>query len=150
MKKLFGWSLFTALLLGALLVAGVLVLAGTSAPGTIEINGEPLVMSGLDLGDGLGAIFGLLFAGLVMLFVVMLLLVVVPVAVLVPLLVVGLLLCGAFAAVAGVVALLCSPLLLLIGAVWLIARLAHGRRRDAAQDRNANADRTDSGATFAA
>ena len=133
MKKLFGWSLATALLLGVLLVAGVLVLAGTFEPGVIEINGEPLVMSGLGFGDGLGAVFGLLLAGLVMLFVTMLLLVVVPVAVLVPLLVVGLVLCGAFAAVAGVLALLFSPLLLLVGAIWLIARIARGRdkRRDA-------------------
>ncbi len=46
-----------------------------------------------------------------------------------PLLLIGLMLMIVLVAFAGVASVLCSPLLLLVGLVWLIWRLTHGPRR---------------------
>jgi hypothetical protein len=107
------WSagaLFVALLLGALLVAGLLALAGPPEHTLIRINAVGLVMA------------------------LLVLLLAVPVAVLLPLLFVALLLAGVLALLAGVAALAFSPVVLLVGVGWLIWRLARSplrsRRRD--------------------
>ena len=59
-------------------------------------------------------------------------LVVVPIAVLVPLAIVAVALVGVLIVVTGAAALVFSPLILAVGLVWLIWRLARGSSRHAA------------------
>jgi hypothetical protein len=120
--KVMGWTALAGALLCVALLIGALVLVGQIGPGAvIEINGEPWQgLSQLGVGQGLGAVAG---AALALLIVVL----VVPVAVLLPLAFVGLLVLGLLAVllgvVAGVAALVFSPLMLLLAGAWLLWRL---------------------------
>ena len=122
--KTLGWTLLVGVGLCLLLVAGIAALAGAfDAAPVIEINGDTVTFAQMGVGDSLAALVGIGVALLVVLLVV-------PVAVLVPLLLVAVLLVGVGAGVllilAGAAALVCSPLILLVGVVWLIVRLARG------------------------
>jgi hypothetical protein len=128
--KVLGLVFVVALLLAAALVASAFWALGSMGPGTVQINGEPLVFSDLDSAGWLLGVGGTLIGLLVALLVV---LVVVPVAVLVPLGVAALVVIGALVGAAGVLAVALSPLLLLIGFVWLVVRLV--RRGDDAKRR---------------
>ncbi len=124
MKRVFkiaGWTLLVAVLLSAML--GAVAVAAFSAldPALIEINGESFDLARLGAAHGLVAIGGLLLAGLIVLLVV-------PAVVLVPLVVVALVLGGVLLAVAGVVTLVFSPLILIVALGWLIWRLARPAR----------------------
>jgi hypothetical protein len=112
-----GGALLGVVLLGLALLIGAIVAAGTLHPSVIEINGEPLQWAQLGAGHWLLGVAGVVVAALVVMLVV-------PVAVVLPLLVVGLVLVGVVLALAGVAALVCSPLLLLGGFGWLIWKLA--------------------------
>ena len=121
-----GWTLLVSVGLCVLIVASLAALVGSfDAAPVIEINGDSVTLAQLGAGQAVAAVFGVGIALLVLLLVV-------PVAVLLPLLIVALVLvgvgAGALLLLAGAAALVCSPLILLVGAVWLIARLARGRR----------------------
>jgi len=131
--KIVGGALLIGLVLSAALVASVVAIAGT----LIDINGESLAQLGA--GHWLAVVAGTLL-------VLLIVLVLLPLAVLLPLGLVALLVVGVLAEVAGVAALVFSPLMLLAGVVWLIWRLA---RRDTPKPRTA-ADATGTpGATIA-
>ena len=137
--KIRGWTMLVGLLLSAALVAAAVAMVGSLDPASIQINGESLTLTQLHAGHWLAAVGGVALALLVVLLVV-------PVAVLVPLLIAGLVVIGALlialAAVAGAAALVFSPLIVLVGAVWLIWRLAGGtgtKSRTPADARPANA-----------
>ncbi len=104
--------LLAAGLLFALVHAGLRG-AAPFDPGFITLSAEPLAPSRWHGGHGL-AVFGALLLGAA------LLLLVVPLVLLLPLLIVVVVL---LAALAGVLSLLCSPLVLLAAVVWLIWRL---------------------------
>ena len=125
--KIAAWTLLIGVLLSAIL--GAVAVAAISAldPTLIEINGESFDLARLGAGHGLVAIGGLLLAGLIVLLVV-------PVAVLVPLLIVALVFGGVLLAFAGVVTLVFSPLILLVGLGWLIWRLARPARNRSKPD----------------
>jgi hypothetical protein len=128
MIKRAGWAMLLFTAIGIALLVGIALLAGAfDAAPLIEINGEPFVVADLGVGEAVMAIIGVLLALVIALVVVSL---VVPFAVLLPLLLVALLAGGALLValltVAGVLALVCSPLVLLVGTVWLIWRLARG------------------------
>jgi hypothetical protein len=113
-------------MLAALLAgAGWLGLGGGDATGTLIVNGHTIDPEQLGLGDAFGAAFGLALA---LLITAAVLLFVVPLAVLVPLGLVALLLAGVMIVVVGALALAFSPLILLAAAIWLLVRLARGRR----------------------
>ena len=124
------WVLLAALAIGVALVAGSI--STTTVPfdlePLIEINGETITLADASVGHWLAGSIGVLVALLVVLLVV-------PFAVLLPLLIVGLVLTavigGTLLFLFGTLALVFSPLLLLLGAVWLIVRLARGSRRKA-------------------
>ena len=121
-----GWAMLVGLGLCVLVVVGLATIVGAfDATPVIEINGDSVTLAQMGAGQAVAAVFGVAVALLVVLLVV-------PVAVMVPLLIVALVLVGVGAGVllllAGAAALVCSPLILLVGAVWLIARLARGRR----------------------
>jgi hypothetical protein len=105
-------AVLSALLIGAALQSGELVDGAT-----FVINGEQLSFTDMHMGHGLLALGGILLAMLVVLLVV-------PIAVIVPMLCAALGITVALFAVLGVVALLLSPLLLL---VWIAWRLVRGR-----------------------
>ena len=118
--KRMGW----AMLIGIALVAGLAILAGAlDAAPLVEINGEPMMLAEAGAGQGLLALGGLLLALLIVALVL-------PFAVLLPLLLVGVVVGGALLvallALAGALVLVCSPLILFVGAVWLIWRLLRG------------------------
>ena len=120
-----GWTMLVGVALCVLTVAGLATIVGAfDAAPVIEINGDSVTLAQLGAGQAVAAVFGVGIALLVLLLVV-------PVAVLLPLLIVALVLvgvgAGALLLLAGAAALVCSPLILLVGAVWLIARLARGR-----------------------
>ena len=111
-------SLLLLLLAAGLLLA--LVHAGLRAaapfdPGFISLDGEPLALSRWHGGHGLAAFGALLLGAAVLLLVV-------PLVLMLPLLIVLVLL---VVVLAGVLSLLCSPLVLLAALVWLMWRLAH-------------------------
>jgi Na+-transporting methylmalonyl-CoA/oxaloacetate decarboxylase gamma subunit len=135
--KLLGWALLASVALGVALVVTAVALAGSIDPGSIHINGEPLSIAPLDAGDWLMAVGGIALALLIVALVV-------PLAVLLPLAIAAVALVGALLAVAGVVAMLFSPLILLVFVVWLVVRLM---RRDSAKSDGEN--RPDAGATIA-
>ena len=113
--KFLGWAMLASAVLGIALVALGLAAAGSFEPTTVHFNGEPIWVGDVDFFDGLVAVCGIALA----LFIVVL---VVPLAVLIPLAVALLAVVGSLFAVAGVLALLFSPLILLALAVWLIVR----------------------------
>ena len=123
--KTLGWTALVGLLLAAVLVASLVAMTGPLHSTLIQINGEPVTFAHLGVGEGLVAVVGMALALLIVLLVV-------PLAVLLPLAVVALVLVGvlvvALGAVAGVAALVFSPLILLAGAVWLIWRLVRSDR----------------------
>jgi hypothetical protein len=119
-----GWAMLLFTGIGLALVVGLALLAGAfDAAPLIEVHGEPFVVAELGVGEAVMGIVGVLVA-------LVIVAVVVPFAVLLPLLLVALLVGGALLvallAVAGVLALVCSPLLVVVGVVWLIWRLARG------------------------
>lgn len=134
--KFFGWTLAASVLLGFALLAAAVWTAGALDHATIHLNGEPLRLAQLDAGEWLLAVGG---AALALLVVVL----VVPVAVLVPLAIAAVALAAALVVVTGVVAMLFSPLILLLGAAWLVWRLLRGDAR------KARAKAGDAGATIA-
>ena len=119
-KRLFKlWAAALLTLLAVCVLLG-LVYAGLRWGGPIDhtlitIDGEPLAPSRWYGSQGLAA-FGALLLGTAVL------LLVVPLVVLLPLLIVLALL---VAVLAGVLSLLCSPLVLLAALVWLMWRLVH-------------------------
>jgi hypothetical protein len=123
-----GWAMLLVTAIGLALVVGLALLAGAfDAAPLIEVNGEPFVVAELGVGEAVMGIVGVLLALVVALVVISL---VVPFAVLLPLLLAALLVGGALLValltVAGVLALMCSPLLVVVGVVWLIWRLVRG------------------------
>ncbi|HWH84088.1 MAG TPA: hypothetical protein VNU71_17800 [Burkholderiaceae bacterium] len=120
--KLIGLAFAAGVLLVVLLVAGAVWTSGSLEPGSISLDGDTLV-SGLGIGEWLMAIGGLTLAALIVALIV-------PIAVLVPLAILGVVLVGVLVALAGVVAVVCSPLLLFAAAVWLVWRLLRRGRRD--------------------
>ncbi len=118
--KTLGWTALAGLLLAAVLVTSVVAMVGPLHSTLIQINGEPVTFAHLGVSEGVVAVAGMVLALLIVLLVV-------PFAVLLPLAIVALVLVGvlvvALGAVAGVAALVFSPLILLAGAVWLIWRL---------------------------
>ncbi len=121
--RILGWTALAGLLLSVLLVASAVAIVGAIDPTVIEINGETMNLAQFGVGHGVVAVAGVLLAGLVVLVV---LLFVVPFALLVPVLVLGLVGAGMLLALAGVAALLFSPLILVVGAVWLVWRMLRG------------------------
>lgn len=146
-RKVLMFTLLAVLLLAAAAVAAALAMWGSFEPfgdAVIHIDDSTLTLSQFGLGGWLATIggvsVGLAVAGLVILIVV-------PLAVLLPLLIVALVLGGVVVALAAAAALACSPLILGVGAVWLVWRLARGPA--AGRDQQASgqdADRT--GATI--
>ena len=131
--KTLGWTMLVGLLLAAVLVASIVAMVGPLDSTQIQINGEPLVLAHLGAAHWLAAVAGVALALLIVLLVV-------PFALLLPLAIDALVLIGelvvALGAVAGVAALVFSPLILLAGAVWLIWRLVRndGPKNDAKAD----------------
>ena len=121
--KLIGLAFTAGVLLVVLLVAGAVWSAGALDTGSITIDGDT-VLAGAGVGGWLMTIGGLTLAALIVALVV-------PIAVLVPLAIVGVVLFGVLVALAGVVAVVCSPLLLFVAAVWLAWRLLRRDRRPA-------------------
>ena len=125
--KVMGWTLLVGVLLSVALVAVIAAAVGSLDPApVIEINGDSISLMSMGAGDWIMLAVAVMSALFIVLFVV-------PVVVLVPLLVVALVLVGVVGGVvlvsAGAMALVCSPLILLIGAVWLIVRLVRGGAR---------------------
>jgi hypothetical protein len=141
--RFFGWALLAAIVIIGVLVMAAIASAVTSMePGFIQINGQPLNLGDLDAGEWVVGIGGILVAISVVLLVVLL---VVPLAVLIP---AGLALFGivvAVAAVAGAALLALSPLIMLVGGIWLVVRLLRGNERKR-QEANTQANH---GATIA-
>ena len=125
--RIAGWSLLIAALLGTLLAAATVAAVGAFDPALIEINGETFDLARLGAGHGLLAVGGVLLAALIVLLIV-------PLALLLPMLVVAVVLIGVMLVLAGVVTLVFSPLILLVGAGWLIWRLARRARTAAKPD----------------
>lgn len=119
--KWFAGSLLALVLLCAVLALLGVAVAAPFGDEVIQINGEEVRIAQLHGGHWLGAMVGLLVAGVVVLFVV-------PVVVLVPLALVAVLLSALLALAAGVVAVVFSPLLVLAAVVWLIWRIARGKK----------------------
>jgi hypothetical protein len=122
-----GWTMLASLLLGAVLVVTVVSMAGSIDPTTIRIDGDTVSLAALDPGDWLMAVGGV---GLALLIVVL----VVPLAVLIPLAIAAVALVGALLLVAGVLAMVFSPLIFAALVIWLIVRLI---RRDTGKTRAA-------------
>ena len=120
-----GGVMLTSLLLSVVLVVTVASLAGSIDPAMIRIHGDTMSVAALDPGDWLVAIGGI---GLALLIVVL----VVPLAVMVPLAIAAVALVGALLLVAGVLAMVFSPLIFAGLVVWLIVRLI---RRDSSKAR---------------
>ena len=124
-KRLF--KLWATLLLTVVAACALLALvhaglrgAAPFDPSFITIDGEPLASSRW-LGDHGPAAFGVLLLGAALLLVV-------PMIVVLPLLIVVAALVAVLvtlAVLAGVLTLLCSPVVLLAAVVWLMWRLAH-------------------------
>ena len=128
--EIIGWTLAISLLLGVALVAAAAAMAGSMQNMTIQINGEPLVVAHLDAAHWLLAVGGVALALLIVVLLA-------PLAVLLPLGLAAVVLVGVLLAVAGVAAIVCSPLILLGAVIWLMLRLI-GRPK-----------RADGGATMA-
>ena len=125
-KRLFRWwgSLLLILVAAGVLLALVhagLREAASFDPGFMTLEGESLAPSRWHGGHGLAALGALLLGAAVLLLVV-------PLVVVLPLLIV---LALSVAVLAGVLSLLCSPLVLLAAVVWLMWRLVHRPARSA-------------------
>ena len=110
------------------LVWGGLRWAAPFDPAFITLDGEPLASSRW-LGDHGPAAFGVLLLGAALLLVVPMILVL-PLLIVVAVLVAVLVL---LAVLAGVLTLVCSPVVLLAAVIWLMWRLAHRRTEPAAE-----------------
>ena len=119
--KTLGWTLLVGLMLSIALVAAVVSAIGPLDQTVIQLDGAPVTLAQFHAGHWLVAVGAVMLALIVTLLIVLL---VVPVAVLVPLTVAALALVGALILVAGIAALAFSPLLICVGLVWLIWRLA--------------------------
>ena len=119
--KIVGWTLLIGLAFLVALGAGAAWI-GALAHTTIQIDGETLTLASLSGAGGLAAIGGVMLAMLVLLLVV-------PLTVLLPLLAVAFALLALLAVLAGVTALAFSPLIVMVGVVWVIVRLLRGGRR---------------------
>jgi len=128
--KTLGWALLIAVLASVAIVAALASSASAWDGSGIVIDDTPLTFAQFHVGHWLVAVVAVTLALVIVLLVVLL---VVPVAVFVPLLVAAIALIGALVVVVGVTALAFSPLLLAVGAVWLIWRLARGERSDASK-----------------
>jgi hypothetical protein len=122
MKTLFK----TLLVLGFVLVGGAVLLGWGvfhllgDVPGVhLTVDGEEVILSGMGLGDAIGAGLGLIIAIAVMCLVVPLVLLL---GIGLPLLILGAVVLVALAALAGVGAVVGSPLLLIGLVVWLLVR----------------------------
>ncbi|ANH69401.1 hypothetical protein [Mitsuaria sp. 7] len=122
MKTLFK----TFLVLGFILVAGALLLGWGvvhllgDVPGVhLTVDGEEVILSGMGVADAFGAGLGLIIAFVVMCLVVPLVLLL---GLGLPLLILGAVALVALAALAGVGAVVGSPLLLIGLVVWLLVR----------------------------
>ena len=124
MKTMAG-LLLIGMLLGAAMIAAAVAMGGPFDDAVIQFNDQSLTLAQMNPGHWAIAAGGMLLA-----FVVVI--VVVPLAVLVPLLIVGLVLLGVLMLIAGLAALVFSPLILLAGGVWLIWRLARGDAKPSA------------------
>jgi len=120
--KIIGWTIGISLLLGVALVVAAAAMAGSMQNMTIQIDGEPLVVAQLDAAQWLLAVGGVALALLIVVLVV-------PLAVLLPLGIAAVVLVGVLLAVAGVAAIVCSPLILLIALIWLMLRLIRRSKR---------------------
>ena len=109
------WLLLAGAVLSAVLIAAVLQWGPPLDGATLNINGEQLTLTQLQGGEWLLALGGVVLAMVVVLLVV-------PFAVIVPLLCAALGIAVALLVVLGVVALLLSPLLLVVWIVWRLAR----------------------------
>ena len=109
------WLLLAGAVLSALLIAAVVQWAAPLDGATLSINGEQFTLTQLQGGEWLLALGGVLLAMVVVLLVV-------PFAVIVPLLCAALGVAVALFVVLGAVALLLSPLLLVVWIVWRLAR----------------------------
>ena len=121
MIRFFGALLLASVLLAAVIAAAVMLWGAPLDHTSIVVNGEPLVLGPGHGVHGLAAVGGLALGLLVLLLVV-------PLAVVLPLLIVAVVLAVGLSVLAGVAALVFSPLILLALGVWLIWRLA--RRSD--------------------
>ncbi|MES3015590.1 MAG: hypothetical protein V4750_17925 [Pseudomonadota bacterium] len=120
-----GGAMLASLLLSVVLVVALASFAGSIDPTMIRIDGDTMSVAALDSGDWLMAVGGV---GLALLIVVL----VVPLAVLIPLAIAAVALVGALLLVAGVLAMVFSPLIFAVLVVWLIVRLI---RRDSGKTR---------------
>ena len=125
MIRFFGALLLASVLLAAAIGAAVMLWGAPFDHTSIVVNGEPLALGPWHGGHGLAAVAGLALGLLVMLLVV-------PLAVVLPLLIVAVVLAVGLSVLAGVAALLFSPLILLALGVWLIWRLAFRSDKPAA------------------
>ncbi|MDM4768091.1 hypothetical protein [Pelomonas sp. SE-A7] len=122
MKRVFQIFAVIALLALVAAVSGGLSLwhhIGSHPDMSISINGDEVLLGSLDIGDLVGGIIGLAVAAFVVLIVV-------PLALLLgiglPLLIVGGMMAIGVLAVVGIGAVVFSPLLLLVGILWLALR----------------------------
>ena len=131
-----GWALVLSLLLGAGVVVAAASIFGAMDHALILVDGEPTGLAQLDVGGWVGAVGGgalaLMIVTLVFLLVIVLVL---PLAVLIPLAIAAVALVGALLTLAGVMAMVFSPLIFAVLAVWLIVRLM---RRNGAKARSAD------------
>ena len=120
--KAIGWMMLAGIAVSVVVVIACIAW-GLPYSGHTEVSfdGDAIAVSSLSI----GAVLLALAVGLVMLLV----------AVAAPLLVVGIVLVGVVLALAGVATVLCSPLLLLAGLVWLIWRVSRGRPAGATIER---------------
>ena len=98
-------------------------LTGVMDGATIELNGDPWTLAQLDTGHWLVAVGGIALSLLIVVLVLLMLALVVPLAVLIPLATTALLVLGALIVAASVLAIVFSPLILLVLVVWSMVRL---------------------------
>ena len=123
MKRILGMlggAMLVSLVLGVVLVVALASLAGSMDATTVWIEGDPMSLAELDPGHWLVAVGAVALALLIVVLVV-------PLAVLLPLAITAVALVGALLLVAGVLAIVFSPLIFAVLLVWLMVRLI---RRD--------------------
>jgi len=111
-----GWAMLLSLALGVVLVTVAVSTMGSIDTTMIQIDGEPMNLVQLDVGHWLLAVGGVALALLIVVLVV-------PLAVLIPLAIAAVALVGALLLVAGVLAMVFSPLIFAVLLVWLMVRL---------------------------
>ena len=121
---LLGWALLASLVIGTVLAVAAVSMAGGMDAATIRINGEPISTDHLDFGQSLLTVGGVASALLIAVLIAMLIAVLtVPLAVLITLATVAVVLIGAVLLLAGVLAMLCSPLIFAGLVIWLMSGL---------------------------